>query len=209
LLSLLASILLPWPTDAAVLVYKGTTKTSYIGEGQTLKPAFKLYLLVDSETADVVRLEYATIDGIKGYSTGSSSNQHIVQFTLTQGKSYSAIARIPNDCQAAEDPGSEGVYLHGADAPLTIGTGVPFTFPKVLSGSGSALFYSDSSGQPVLWSGTLTASFNQTETIRANDAGETLDATLSRLRMNLEMLGYLSMNQNRGSIQSRSAVRKF
>lgn len=64
------------------------------------------------------------------------------------------------------------------------------TFPRVLNDYGLGMSHSTSSGLPYLTEGNEVMVFNQTETFKSNNAGETLDAAFSRFTNTLQSAGY-------------------
>jgi hypothetical protein len=188
---MLAAIgLAPLLAHADLLIYKGTAKDGFTGEGHSLKVASKVILIIDRDTANVSRLQYGTVGGVKSYYTSQVTNLHFVTVTGANGKVSTVIARMPTECEQKEDPGSEGAYLLGANGSLSPDGKAMIAFPKVLSYGGRGLFYSDGSNQPTLGESSMTVAFNSQETVTSNNSGETLDSAVARFEAVLQSQGY-------------------
>lgn len=188
----LAILLTPLAASCEVLIYKGTSKESYIGDSSGVKIGSRLFLVVDRAAGKVARVQYTVLNGEKRYNTGTVTNLHEIVVEGAKGKSYSVLSRPPKQC--AEDPApesvSEGIYLSGVSALLTIDPETTTVFAKVVVSDGSGLFYSSQSNQPIIGQGSFVATFNQKETLASHTAGEDLDAAVARLVDQLELLGY-------------------
>jgi hypothetical protein len=99
------------------------------------------------------------------------------------------LARTKSECETSESE-SESVFVKGPNVTLTVGTNQTTSFPRALTGSGGALFHTESSNEPVVVDGSFAVAFNKAETVASNVAGETLDAALARLVAYVESLGY-------------------
>ena len=186
---LAATLLAPALARAELIHYKGTRRDTYTGEGHGLTVNPKVILIVDHDTAQVARLEYATVFGSKYYSTAKWTNAHFVQVSGTRG-SYTVIARAATQCELDSGATGEGVYCKGANAALTINTNSTVAFPKILSARGIGLGYSSTSGQPILDEGSFQLVFDSPGTLASNRAGESLDAAFARITAYIESLGY-------------------
>jgi hypothetical protein len=186
----LALFLTPFIAPAEVLIFKGTSKESYLGEGGGIKFSSRLILLIDRQAGKVVRIQYTVVGGEKKYNSATVTNLHEVAVE-GRGKSYTVLSRPPKNCaEDAEPSTSEGVYLTGVTAVLKINDETTTTFPKTVTSAGEGLFYSSQSNQPILGEVGLIASFNQKETAASLEAGEDLDAAKARLIDALELMGY-------------------
>ncbi len=114
-----------------------------------------------------------------------------MQVTGAHGKAYTTLAHIPNDCDAQENPGKEGVYLQGANATLKLNTNSTMSFPRTLTDSGVGLSHSTNTGEPYITSGSFLLVFNPGRTMTSNQAGETVDVALARIVAYVESLGYV------------------
>jgi hypothetical protein len=117
----------------------------------------------------------------------------LVQVSGLNGKSYTAVTRIPTDCDQAESPNREGLYFSGSNSTLTIipgEAGITVSFPKSISGGGRGFFYSNNTGQPVLSQGALLGIFSLSESQARNQAGDTLDSAMAGYIAYVQGLGY-------------------
>jgi hypothetical protein len=184
------AFLAPALAQADLLIYKGTAKESYLGEGHVLKVSSKVILIVDRETANISRLQYATVNGFKSYYTTQTTNLHFVQVTGPNGKLSTIVARLPSECEQKEDPGSEGAFLTGVNSNVSPDGKAVVAFPKVLTGGGRGLFYNEHTNAPILGESGMTVAFNASETVLSNNGGETLASALARFETMLQAQGY-------------------
>jgi hypothetical protein len=186
---LAAVILAPTLARAELVLYKGIRKDTYTGEGYARALTLRMILVVDHDTAQAAALYYATIKGTKHYSTSLWTNTHFVQVAAARGSS-TAIARPPTQCEIDSGSTGEGVYCAGPNRTLTVNTNSTIFFPGTLRDKGNGLFYSDTSGEPVLGDGSFHLVFDRASTVASNKAGESFDAALARLTAQLESRGY-------------------
>jgi hypothetical protein len=186
----LALLLTPLVAPADVLIFKGTAKESYLGEGVGVKFGSRIFLVIDRTAGTVAHIRYAAINGEKRYYTGTVTNLNERVVEGPRAKSFTVLARPPKQCAEDAEPGSsEGVYLSGASVLLKINDETTAVFPKVVTSTGEGLFFSESQ-QPIFGQISFVATFNQKETAASLDAGEDLDMAVARLIDSLELLGY-------------------
>ena len=192
-LLLVVGLLVPTLASAQLIVFKGSSSDAYVGEGHAWRLASKTIIVVDYSTGNFGRIDYTTFYGQKHYSTATYTNAHLVQVTALNGKSYTAVTRIPTACDQAENPNHEGLYFSGSNSTLTIipgAGGITVTFPKMISGSGRGFFYSNSSGQPVLSQGAMLGTFSLSDSQARNQAGDSLDSAIAGYIAYVESQGY-------------------
>jgi hypothetical protein len=189
LLLSVAVLLLPCFASAQLLVFKGASSDSYLGEGHTWRIVSKMIIVVDYGTGNFGRIDYTTFNGSKHYNTATYTNAHLVHFSGPNAKPYTAVTRIPPNCEGIST-NSESVYFEGADANLSVNPGITVSFPKTLSASGRSLLHAQPSGSPVLSQGALLGVFNSTETMARNQAGDTLDDAIAGYIAYVQSLGY-------------------
>ena len=193
ILLLISSLLVPALASAQLLVFKGSSSDAYVGEGRTWRVAWKMILVVDYATGNFGRIDYTTFHDVKHYNTATYTNAHLVQVTGLNGKSYTAVTRIPTDCDRAEYPNREGLYFQGQNATLTIipgEGGITVSFPKTISAGGRGFFYSSVTGQPVISQGALLGIFSLSDSQTRNQAGDTLDSAMENYIAYVESQGY-------------------
>lgn len=176
-----------------LLVYKGTFRESYVGDSMSFRVSGKLFILVDLQNQTAARLEYAIVNGSKEYHTRQLTNIHILQVTGPKGKSFTAFTHIPSDCEAQLYPDQESMFFNGANSLLTANTNgtAAIYYPKVMNDTGNGLIHSRATGAPIIGQGSSIAVYNQSETLKANGASETLEAATARYSAYLESLGYI------------------
>jgi hypothetical protein len=190
---ILLTISIPFLVHADLLVYKGTFRENYVGDSTSFRVSGKLFIVVDLQNQSAARLEYTVINGSKEFHTRQLTNIHILQVTGPKGKLYTAFTHIPSDCEAQQYPDQESMFFNGANALLIANTNsnAVFYYPKVMNDAGNGLFYSQSTHHPVIAQAATIAVYNQSETLKANGAGETLDAATARYSAYIESLGYI------------------
>ena len=186
---LAAMILAPVHAPAELVLYKGIRKDTYTGDGYARVLTLRMILIVDHTTAQAAYLNYANIYGAKHYTISHWTNAHFVQVAGVRGSS-TAIARPPTQCEMDSGTTGEGIYCSGANRTLTLNTNSTVFFPATLRDNGNGLFYSNTSGEPILGQGAFQVVFDRPGTIASNKSGESLDAALTRLSAHLESLGY-------------------
>jgi len=188
--SLLASAALfhPLIAPAELLIYKGVSTDTETGGARTLRLNLKVFLIIDHDTANFARISYTSYNGSKRVAWSQYTNAHIVQVIWAQSKTCTVLAHIPNDCDAQEAPGREGVYFKGSDSVLSVSTNATTTFPRTLTDNGVGLGHFNDTGDPFVTEGSYTRVFNRQETIKSNTAGETLDVALNMLLSYVESL---------------------
>lgn len=182
-------LLRPNFASAQLLVFKGTSSDSYLGEGHTWRVASKMIIVVDYGTGNFGRIDYTTFNGSKHYNTATYTNSHLIHFSGPNAKPYTAVTRIPFNCEGVST-NSESVYFEGADANLSVNPGITVSFPKSLTASGRSLLHAQPSGSPVLSQGALLGAFNSSETMARNQAGDTLDSAIAGYIAYVQGLGY-------------------
>ena len=185
------AVLAACAAPAELIVYKGTAPITYIGQDQTLLVNFKMFLVVDHDTANVAELLYANGHGTKLYSTGTETNLHVVDVTGANGRIYTALSRQLSQCDIDSGSTSEGVFVRGISSPIPVSTNTTISFPKTLT--------SEEHGYDpdlvILVNGTLSVSFDKKDTLISNTAGDDLAAALARLVTYVQSLGYTEAPQ--------------
>src|SRR6266498_166590 len=189
---LLAAILSPQIASAELLIYKGTETETVAGEYNGAHYSLRLIYIVDHDSANIGRITYYTLNGNKRHSKSTLTDAHFVTVPAANGKAYTVVARVPTDCEAQSDRNGEGVYFAGLNATLKTSTNATAIFPRVFVDSGNGLSFSTRTGDPLLVRGSLSLAFNQAETVRSNQAGETLEDALDRLGRYVESLGFVN-----------------
>ena len=185
-------LMLPVVTRADLLIFKGTAKESYTGEGHQIKLTSKVILILDRSTTNIARIQYGTISGFKTYYTAHTTNMHFVQIIGASGKLSTAVAFIPTECEQKDNPNSEGIFLSGANGTVTADGKAMIAFPKMLSGGGRGVFFSEQNHLPTMGESTMTVAFSQTDTVDSNNSGETPEAALARYEALVQSQGYTS-----------------
>jgi len=171
---------------AELIIYGGTSKLTRIGENRTEQQSFKLFVVVDYDTANLIELFYANVNGRKFYSSETFTNQHFVEVIGANGRTNTAIARPRSDCAINEGVTSESFFAQGAATTFSINTNTTVSFPKMLTSAGQG-YYPDDARIDIV---SRTLSFDKVNTFTSNGAGEDLDEAAARLISALEKLGY-------------------
>src|SRR5262245_48005759 len=106
------SVLTPVIASGELIVYKGTRRDNYNGNGRSLTVLARLSLIVDHDTAQAARLQYESINGVKRYSTAQWTNTHFVEVAGAR-VTYTAIARMLTPCEIESGATGEGIYCKG------------------------------------------------------------------------------------------------
>lgn len=183
-----AAMIPAFAAPAEILFYKGATKDSYVGSDHSFQVTFKLFVIIDHATANEATISYYTdLQGHKLYSTSTRTNLHIVEATGTGGKVYTVISHPLDSCALDAGFTSEGIFLQGANATLTVdANNGTVSFPSSLRLDSHG--FSPSSSRLVNGGGAVV--FDKTDTVIASSAGETLDQSLARAVQIVQKLGY-------------------
>src|SRR5262245_30703344 len=191
-LALLSVLMLPLISRADLLIFKGTAKETYTGEGHQIKLASKVIVILDRSTTNIARIQYGSISGFKTYYTAHSTNLHFVQIIGASGKLSTAVAWLPTECEQKDTPDTEGIFLSGPNGTVTADGKAMIAFPKVLTGGGRGIFFSEQNHLPTMGESSMTVSFSQIDTVNSNNSGETPEAALSRYEAMVQSQGYIS-----------------
>jgi len=186
-----ALLLTPFQAPAELLIYKGTQKLNYNGQERTLAVNTKVFFVFDHETSQGVEISYATVNRIKSYHNNPITNLHVITVAGLNGKNSTALAYLRSQCDLDAGVSGEGILGRGPNSILTVNSNATVVFAKTLAGGGSGVSLSDGLDQAILVQGSTFLSFDRTQTIRSNAAGETLDNAAARLIAYVESLGYI------------------
>jgi len=182
------ALLFPILAPAELIHYKGTRRDVSHGDGRSLSINSKVFMVVDSETANTTLIQYAALFGQKRYGLIQRTNMHFVRTSGSQN-TYTAIARPLSDCDREAGATGEGAFCTGADAQLTLRSGSSVTFPKLFKASGQGVSLSTPEN-PALVEGWFQVVYDRAATVASNDAGESFDEAIDRLIRQLEAQGY-------------------
>ena len=184
----IAALLFPMLAPAELIHYKGTRRDVSHGDGRSLSLNSKLFMVVDSQTANVTLIQYGAIFGQKRYSLNQMTNMHFVQTSGSQN-TYTAITRPLSDCDREAGFTGEAAFCAGVDAQLALRTGSTYTFPRLFKVSGQGVFF-PSPGNPVLAEGSFQVVYDRPTTVASNEAGESFNDAIDKLVRQLETQGY-------------------
>jgi len=186
----LSALLVPCFVQAELLIYKGTEKEVNT-QGNSGRPVnWKVIVVIDHANGNFSRIRYATIDGVRRHFTLNETNSHILQIIALDGKTYTAVTRIPTECEAQEFPGGETVILKGQNVLISLSPGSTAFIPRILTKAGVGLSHSTTSGQPILDESSFVLAFDKVQTLASNYAGEGRGAAFDRLLAGVISLGY-------------------
>lgn len=171
---------------ADVVVYRLKQTGKFIGSGVELSLKGKGFVLIDPDTRQGYTIFSAIVLGEKIYSVSSFENTRI--YTLTgAGKTYTAFSSgsYSNSVAGGRD---RNQFSIGRNSTFPITPARSITFPRVIAGTASIVNFADADA--MLLDGKATAVFSATDTRTANNAAETLDQTLQRIRDGLIAQGY-------------------
>jgi hypothetical protein len=176
--------------SADLVLYRGSAKETFVGQGGTAQFKFGLALIVDHDTANVAYLEFGAVNGQLIYFSGTLTNMHFVTVTSAPGKTSTVVARPPTECDLAEGFDSESIFAKGDNSLLLINTNTATTilFARSFTSTGRSL---DTSDDPMLFERTFTAAFDKVQTPANNGSGATLEDVLAKLSTDVESRGYV------------------
>jgi hypothetical protein len=184
----IAVLLFPILASAELIHYKGTRRDVTHGGGRSLSLNSKLFMVVDSETANVTLIQYAAAFGRKHYAILQMTNMHFVHTSGSQN-TYTAITRVLSDCDRQAGSTGEGAFCSGVDAQLTLkNNSSSYTFPKLFKAFGQGVFFSV--GDAILAEGSFQVVYDRPGTVASNEAGESFNDAIDRLVRQVEAQGY-------------------
>jgi hypothetical protein len=198
-----AIALLTFQAPAELILYKGTGKATYTGNGQSFKANFRSYVVIDNASNQVATILYANIFGTRVYLSGTEDGLNRSTISGANGKTHTALTQPIDD----DDEGIELIVAQGVDSSLPLSTNVVVQFPKKLTSVQQTLVTSGTNKHLV--SGNLNATFDKNGTQASNHTGETLSQAVERLINGLQALGYSeagSLPGGSGGLQSSGGI---
>ena len=188
-LSLLASVFSVAPAHADLVIHRTKQTARYIGSGVELPLRGKGVIIFDADTRQGYSIVSAVVLGQKIYSIATLETTRTYVLTGAQGRTYTAFAASAqtNTPTAFQD---RSQFSIGLNAVLAITPARNFTFPRSIKGSVGAISLPLGNVEPFLLDAKVTATYSQTDTRAANNAGETAEQARDRIRDALIAQGY-------------------
>lgn len=182
-------LLLAIPSHGAVVVYRTSQSSQYIGQGVNVYLSGTGFVVLDSQSLTGFNITTFRVRGQKYFTTSSfEEGLRTYSVTGTRGRVHTAfvgstITNKPTEFQDRTE------FSIGVNAVLNITPTNTVNLPRVLNFVGRAVVVP--TGEPgVAVLGRGVASYSRTETRLANDLAETPGETLARYRAMLISRGY-------------------
>lgn len=186
--ALTASLLLVATSQAEVLIYKGSIHAKTDAKN-ALPPVSGVFLLLDPLTSEVASVATLRIDGQKVIAVTPPGEIRIATTDLTKGRTATTLSSGITQGSTNEFFSNSIIYFRGTNSTLKLATtsiGSSLNFPRVFTGSGL------SASQSKFLEQKLVVSFQQTRTIQANDAAQTIDQALEVIVAELKAQGFVT-----------------
>ena len=189
LLLLLASVFFVAPARADLVIHRTKQTARYIGSSVELPLRGRGFLLLDVDTRQGYSIVTAIVQGQKIFSITTLANTRSYVLSGARGRTYTAFAASgqTNTPTAFQD---RTQFSIGLNAELAITPARLFTFPRVIQGTVGTVSIASGSVDPVLLEAKVSATYSQSDTRAANNAGETLEQAHNRIRDLLLAQGY-------------------
>lgn len=190
--AILALLLLAVPSQAKVLVYKGTRKlTTDTPPSLTLPTVLNAYIIVDPDTNKYSQILYYTKNGKHQVPLGATP-VHFTSAPALAGKTKTAITNGSATFTDATHFSEFLFLIVGTNATLqftTMGSVQTTNFPKTFTGSQSLV--ENGGGTGSIGQSQFVLSLQSKATLAANDGGKTIDMVTNQISMDLQNKGYL------------------
>ncbi len=182
--------------QANVVIYKGTIRLKTDIESDIgAKPPINTYLLVDFENRRVANIIFYKLNGEKKLVSGSPSDVRTATADIKGGKTVSILT---NGNTSDTDGGTFSyflLFLRGVNSTFTIRetpTVTKVNKPRVLTGSSVNVSAQDGDGR--FNDATVTLAYQAKATVKANNAGKTIDQVNDEHTAELEAKGFTELN---------------
>ena len=188
-LLLLASLFPVAPARADLVIHRTKQTARYIGSEVELPLRGRGFILLDVDTRQGYSVVMATVQRQKIFSITTLANTRSYVVTGARGRTYTAFAASgqTNTPTAFQD---RNQFSIGLNAGLAITPARIFTFPRAIQGTVGTVSIASGTVDPFLLEAKVTATYSQSDTRAANNAGDTLDQARDRIRATLLAQGY-------------------
>src|ERR1043166_1665538 len=180
--------------NGQVLVYKGTQTYTVIGNNRTQTTPFSGNLLYEISSGRCIV--------IAAYMEGGSKKYRVTEkngFALgLVGGSSNLKYTVFEELHEGEDGSRTSIYLKGLNSILIVATHHAISAPRTFSGQVRELFYQN--GVLSVHVGNATGVYEQPATVRANNAGASIDDVVKSITAGFEVKGYRSWNIGANSV---------
>lgn len=169
-----------------VVIYKQVISGTRTGNGEAARFTLTGYVVVDTKSAKCAQINVS--NSPKAFGVKQWDDYEAAYNAGSNGKEFYSLFRQSSYADANGDTRMETDVLTGQAAPLAIGAGSPFLYPKTMQLTSRAWFYASS--KPCLEEASGKLSFDQKETKGANLANESVSDVVARLSALLTVQGY-------------------
>jgi hypothetical protein len=183
-LFLLAVLALPLSLRAELLIYRETERATVTGNGREVAVPVVNYVVHDLNSGQFGALGLFRVGAAKYYVLSNDTPGYIIS---GRGQ-YTVFSQIANS-NTHPDVVMGCYFAKGRDSVLKLSTNATSNFPRTLKAINKTVRFS--SGVLATYESTSTLAFQAAETARANNAGDTTDVVLERLRQRFAAQGYV------------------
>jgi hypothetical protein len=191
-LTILATLLLFAASDslAKVLIFKGTLQSTSDTDSAFPK-LFNIFQIFDPDQSTVASVTTFQADGKKFQSSTPPSDIRYAQAPLPRGKSATTISKAFISGGSNDFFENIGIHFRGVNKTLKFNSGLignTVTFPRLISG----IVFDDESfnGDGAFIEQRLTLAYQESRSVRANDANQTAQEVIDSLVAELKTKGF-------------------
>jgi hypothetical protein len=175
-----------------VVIYKQFVSGTRTGNGEAARFTLTGYVVIDTRSAKCAQINVN--NSPKAFGVKTWDDYEAAYNAGSNGKEFYSLFRQSSYADANGDTRMETDVLTGQAAPLAIGAGSPFLYPKTMQLTSRTWFYANS--KPCLEEASGKLSFDQKETKAANLANESVSDVVARLSALLTVQGYTPKDKN-------------
>ena len=182
-------------TQADVVIYRGTVRlrADLAGADTVFAPVARLVLILDYDTREAGTIVISKIPGKKHYLSGPPSTLSFATADLKGGKSATIIATARTNPPQPETFGHVMASLRGTNTTIKVRR-LPnigrISRPRAIAGT--ILSASATAGVGHFTDQIISTTFQEAETLKANDAGKTIAEVITDITADLDAKGFTS-----------------
>jgi hypothetical protein len=184
--------LFPLVCPAEILIYKGSAKSKAVGAFNKLNSHGHVFWVHDVTSGVTTQIYYGTYLDLKSYNITDVANRTGTVHPIN-GTSFTVLTKIKSGTDTNGIFTSQAVWIRGVNTTLKVSNSTTKVFPRRLTLHAKDLQVVGVNGleETIVSEGNGNCIFMSTETITANESGETQSQAIARLSAEVEALGYI------------------
>jgi hypothetical protein len=181
LLMLTALLLTLANASAEHAIYKLVDHWTTIGEGKTMRFVRRGFWVFELDLKKATAIYGFSVEGEKIVAIQPLHNYRIETVSGPRGSTHLILAKAENHGALPTGVLLESVYQRGKNSTVTVGLNGPRQLPRLFASTARVFAKSSINGQPGIIERSGKLVLDLEASIASNDAGETFDATVTRL----------------------------